>query len=126
MVMKVTLSSDDWIQRIAFAIKNLTKLQKDNDAQVAALMHRLELQNSFVKENQENVGSSKAKDLEVQESQKKQDMHDRIVIRNVLHDTTQLFISSPSIQQLQLMITDTIHAPYGGSFHWFMLSPIVS
>ncbi|KAL2532196.1 Uncharacterized protein Adt_05547 [Abeliophyllum distichum] len=42
-------------------------------------------------------------------------MHDRMVVQNMLHDITQLFVGSLSIQQLKHMIADIIHAHYGGS-----------
>lgn len=61
------------------------------------LTHRLESQNPSTKEDQENSGSSKAKELEVQERQQKQDMHDWTVVQNVLRDTTQLFVGSLSV-----------------------------
>ena len=60
MVTEATSGSDDRIQQMALAIEKLTKSLEEKDAQVAALMHRLELQN-LAKEDQENPGSSKLK-----------------------------------------------------------------
>ncbi|KAL2513096.1 Ty3-gypsy retrotransposon protein [Abeliophyllum distichum] len=42
-------------------------------------------------------------------------MYDWTVVKNVLHDTTQLSVGSLSIQQLQHMIADTIHGQDGDS-----------
>lgn len=88
MIIKATSGFDDRIQQMALAIEKLTKLLEDKDTQIVALMHMLELQNSLVKEDQENSRSSKDKELEVQEHQQKQDIHDRTVVENVWRDTT--------------------------------------
>lgn len=41
-------------------------------------------------------------------------MIDRTVVQNLLRNSTQLYVSSLSIQQPRHMIVDTIHAQYGG------------
>ncbi|XP_022887726.1 uncharacterized protein LOC111403445 [Olea europaea var. sylvestris] len=115
MVTEATSGSDDQIQQMALAIEKLTKSLEDKDAQIAALVHRPESQNPPTKEDQENSRSSKAKELEVQKPQQKQNIHDRTVVQNMLHDTTQLSVGSLSVQQLQYMIANTIRAQDGGS-----------
>ncbi|KAL2542346.1 Uncharacterized protein Adt_03324 [Abeliophyllum distichum] len=96
------------------AIEKLTKSLEDKEAQISSLMHRLELQSPLTEYSPKNTSSSRTKDLEIQEHQQKQDIHDRTVVQNVLRDTTQLSVGSMSVQQLRHMIADTISAQYGG------------
>ncbi|KAL2470475.1 Retrotrans gag domain-containing protein [Abeliophyllum distichum] len=111
----MTPNSDDRIQQMALAIEKLTKSLEDKEAQISTFMHRLELQSPLTKDSPKNASSSRIKDPEIQEHQQKQDIHDQTVVQNVLRDTTQLYVGSLSIQQLQHMIADTIRAQYGGS-----------
>ncbi|KAL2498282.1 Ribonuclease H [Abeliophyllum distichum] len=115
MVTKITPNSDGRIQQMALDIEKLTKSLEDKEAQISTLMHRLEVQSPFMEDSPKTASSSRTKNPEIQEHQQKQDIHDRMVVQNVLRDTTQLSVGSLSVQQLQHMIADTIRAQYGGS-----------
>ncbi|KAL2533509.1 Uncharacterized protein Adt_06860 [Abeliophyllum distichum] len=115
MVTEITPDFDDRIQQMALAIEKLTKSLEDKEVQISTLMHRLELQSLLTEDSPKNASSSRTKDPEIHGHQQKQDIHDWTVVQNVLRDTTQLSVGSLSVQQLQHMIADTIHAQYGGS-----------
>ncbi|KAL2505253.1 retrotransposon [Abeliophyllum distichum] len=100
---------------MTLAIEKLTKSLEDKEAQISTLMHRLELQSPLTEDSPKNASSSRTKDQEIQEHQQKQYIHDQTVVQNVLRDTTQLFVSSLPVQQLQNMIADIIRTQYGGS-----------
>lgn len=61
MVTEATSGLDDRIQQMALTIEKLMKSLEEKDSQVAAFMHKLELQN-LAKEDQKNSESSKVKD----------------------------------------------------------------
>ncbi|KAL2491920.1 Uncharacterized protein Adt_27548 [Abeliophyllum distichum] len=69
MVTEMMLDLDDRIQKMALAIKKLTKLIEEKDTQIVVLMHLLELQSPLMESNTENTGSSRTKESEVQEYQ---------------------------------------------------------
>ncbi|KAL2470234.1 Retrotrans gag domain-containing protein [Abeliophyllum distichum] len=76
MVTEMTPDFDDRIQQMALAIEKLTKSLEDKETKISTLMHQLELQSPLTEDSQKNASSSRTKDLEIQEHQQKQDIHD--------------------------------------------------